>query len=257
MAALTEDIARLILAVLVMINTIKIGGEAVMAKQLPYTRGLGPLLRRPRMWLTLTPLLVFFALFLVLWTKGVAPVLTGWCVIVGVYLVRYWAIHSWKEFDVKDLGLYSPAAALLMVLCCVDSLREFGLSVPPALEWDVSAGIVACAWTMCGIKKVSMSGWNWAYAPNMALLLAERMHMGPGYRRRMIRWFLSRPKHLIFVGVTGLAFELLGVMFCIPDLRMAYAIVVLGMMVFNYLLFGFFELEWGMVGLVVALGGMT
>ena len=254
---MTMDVARFSLSALVLINVMKILSAMVLHQQLPYTRGIGHLIRQPRLWLSWIPMLIVFAGLLVTWSLGRIEVYAGGAVVLCVYGVRTAAQRAWSEDQVKKLGHYSPAAAILMAIWLVQCLRLMGWSVPAGGEWDVAAGLIGYAWTACGFRKLGQSGWKWAQAPNIALLLAERLYTGPGYRRRLSRWILSRPRWLLIVGLIGLVFEVIGFAFFVPDLRMGYAIVVLISMLINFLLFGFFELEWGVIGIVVAIGSQA
>jgi len=251
------DTARVLLAILVLLNVIKISSETLLAHQLPYTRGVQHLLSQTKLWVRWTPLLFFFCCLLIAWSAEQLELYAGAGILLCVYGVRAAAEKAWPGGQVTDLGNYSLAASLLMAIWIVQCLRSMGWSISPDVEWDVAAGLIAYAWVACGLRKVGQSGWGWARAPNIALLLAERMYTGPNYRRQLSRWFMDRPQWLLLVGVGGLLFELGGFVFCFPELRMGYAVAVMFCMLFNYILFGFFELEWGLVGLVVAVGSQA
>lgn len=250
------EIARISLALLVLLSIMKTTSKAVLAEQMPYTRGVwGQLIRQPQIWMLWLPGFLVLVALLGGWSLGYWVVPTGLGIVLLAVISRAAVERSWPSQDVKRLGIYTPASVLLLVVWLTESMREFGLPIPMKTEWDVAAGVVGCSWTICGLRKVQQSGWAWARAPNISLLLAERLYVGPAYRRRLSRWFLERPGWLLVVGIGGLGIELLGVSFCMPELRMGYASAVAVFMLFNYLLFGFVEVEWGLMGIVVALGG--
>ena len=246
--------ATIMVALLVFLNVAKMSLEAVLAHHLPMTRGVRQLGLMSKLWLPLIPLFGVFTGLLVGWVLGYTPTTTGLGVLGFVMLSRWSAQRPWAKGTVKNLGLYSPGPAVFLVLWSVQSLREFGMVIPEQTEWHIAAGVLSYAWTTCGIRKLQQSGWKWAASPNIGLLLAERMYIGTAYRRFLGRWVLARPRMLLVVGIFGLGFELLGVIYCVPDLRMGYASAVLVFMLINYVLFGFFELEWGLIGVAVALG---
>lgn len=250
------ELARISLALLVLLSIMKTTSKAVLADQMPYSRGVwGQLIRQPRTWMVWLPGLFVLVTLLGCWSLGYWVVPTGLGIVFLAVISRSAVVRSWPSQDIKRLGMYTPASVLLLAVWLTECVRESGLPIPANTEWDVAAGIVGCSWTLCGLRKVQQSGWAWAQAPNISLLLAERLYVGPAFRRRLSRWFLDRPGWLLFVGIGGLGIELLGVSFCMPELRMGYASAVAGFMLFNYLLFGFVEMEWGLMGIVVAMGG--
>ena len=246
--------ATIMVVLLVLVNVSKMAFEAVLAHNMPMTRGVRQLVLVPKLWLPLIPLFAGFVGLLIGWVLGYAPMVTGLGVLAFVLLSRWSAQRPWTKGTVTNLGLYSPGPSVFLILWSVQSLREFGMVIPEQTEWHIAAGVLSYAWTACGVRKLQQSGWKWAASPNIGLLLAERMYIGTTFRRFLGRWFLARPRMLLLVGVFGLGFELLGVAYCVPDLRMSYAVLVLVFMLFNHILFGFFELEWGLIGVAVALG---
>ena len=257
MEALIPDGPRLILAVLVMMNAIPIVANMVLRHQMPYTRGVSHGYSQLRLWAPWIPVLVILAGLLGGWAHQWFPIVTGMGVVACVVWIRVRFKSSWPPGVVSKQGLYSPSATIVLVLVLCDAMQQaFGFGDQYS-GWHASAGVLACAWTMLGIQKVRESGWAWAQANNVGLMLAERLYIGPTVRRALSRWILRRPSTLVLLGVMGLGIELAGFAFCIPDLRMAYAITVFVFMVFNFVIWGFFEFEWGTVGIAVALGSQV
>jgi hypothetical protein len=251
---LIPDGPRLILAVLVMMNAIPIVANMVLRHQMPYTRGVTHGYSQLRLWAPWIPILALLGGLLAGWSQQWNPIVSGIGVVASVVWIRTRFKSSWPPGVVSKQGLYSPSATIVLVLVVCDAL-QMGFGVGDThTGWHASAGVLACAWTLLGVQKVRESGWAWAQANNVGLLLAERLYIGPAMRRALSRWILRRPSTLVLLGVMGLGIELLGFAFCIPELRMAYAITVFVFMVFNFVIWGFFEFEWGTVGIAVALG---
>jgi hypothetical protein len=184
-----------------------------------------------------------------MWTGGMAMAMLYW--------VRAFEQGGWSGTIVKTLGVYSPSAVCMMALLLGDLLyQQMGLG-SARNGWDISAGILATSWVLCGVNKLRQSGFSWMGSHNIALLLAERSYLGPAIGRSLRKFALRRPRLLVLVGVVGLMFELLAVLFCIPDLRWGFSIAVALFMLVNYLLLGFIEPEWGLVMIAVAAGSGT
>ena len=189
------------------------------------------------------------------WVVDFHPFLSGLGVLTMVLWWRRVDQRGWPEGEVKRLGQYSPAAGVLLVLLVGRAVHEiFGVG-GPELGWHLAAGVLAYSWTICGVNKLRQSGIAWAGSKNMALLLAERSTVGPLIQIRLRRWLMNRPGWLRFLGWSGLGIELAGVLFCIPELRLAFSIGLVFFFAFNFLVWGFIELEWALIFLAVALGG--
>ena len=118
--------------------------------------------------------------------------------------------------------------------------------------WHIAAGMIGVAWTLMGINKLKESGLRWMGSSNMALLVAERSGIGSAPGRQFRRWLMNSPNTLVLLGVVGLFGELVGLLFCFPELRWAYAGFVVVFLLVNWLLLGFLEHEWALVLVVIA-----
>jgi hypothetical protein len=246
--------ARIFLAPLVCLTGVVCLANAVLREEMPYTRGLARGLLRADLWIRWTlPVLIYFALVSA-WALHLYPVWTGGVAVAMLYLVRRFEQRGWSDINVKTLGTYSPSAACMMALLLGDLLYQQMDIGDAQLGWDISAGILAASWLLCGVNKLRQSGLAWMGSHNIALLLAERSYLGPPIGRSLRKFALRRPGFLVMVGVVGLVLELLAVFFCIPDLRWGFAIAVALFMLVNYILLGFIEPEWGLVMIAVAAG---
>ena len=256
MADLSIDLPRFLLVALVVLNALKMTAEMVLERQMPYSRGVTHGWNQFHLWKSWVPVILVLATSLWLW-------LIDWngsfCAVMAIGII-YWIRRShqitWHDDTVKRLGQYCPSAGVLMVLVIVDVIPDLigwghGIS-----GWDASAGVIAYSWSICGINKLRDSGWAWPQSNNIGLLLAERLYIGRPLRRSVTRIIIRKPWILFILGSGSLAIELMGFAFCRPELRMLFGCAIFSLMVFNYLLWGFFELEWGAIGLVVALGSL-
>jgi hypothetical protein len=115
--------------------------------------------------------------------------------------------------------------------------------------------VAGAAWFVAGWKKWSHSGRRWFLPRTTGLLLAERAYLGPAPLRALRRWIVAKPWLLGMMGVLALVLEIAGLVFCVPDLRWAFAITVVALMGVTWALFGYFEPEWTLV--MVALAWVT
>jgi hypothetical protein len=257
MAEIIIDPARIFLAALVCLTGVVSLANAVLREEMPYTRGLARGLLRSNLWIRwVLPVLIYFTLVSA-WAVHLYPLWTGGAAVAMLYLVRVFEQGGWSGITVKTLGVYSPSAVCMMAILLGDLLfQRMGVG-DAQLGWDISAGILAASWLLCGVNKLRQSGLGWMGSHNIALLLAERSYLGPAIGRSLRKFALCRPRLLVMVGVVGLVLELLAVLFCIPDLRWGISIAVALFMLMNYLLLGFIEPEWGLVMIAVAAGSGT
>lgn len=246
--------ARIFLGVLAVLNGFISLGNAVLAHEMPYTRGLFRGIMRVTLWAKwVLPGLVYAGLVMA-WAVQLHPYWTGTSAIAMLYIARWAEQRNWSGTTVKSLGVYSPAATCMMAILLGDWLFQYAGVGEATVGFDICAGVLAASWTLCGVNKVQQSGFGWAGRKNMGLLLAERTNIGPPLGDQLRRFVMNRPGTLRLIGAAGLGLELAGVVFCVPELRMVFAVVVLLFMVKNYILLGFFEHEWGLVMLAVAMG---
>jgi hypothetical protein len=142
----------------------------------------------------------------------------------------------------------------MMALLLGDWIFQYAGVGEAPVGFDISAGVLGASWTICGINKVQQSGFGWAGRKNMGLLVAERTNIGPPLGDKLRRFVMNQPGTLRLIGAVGLGLELGGVLFCVPELRMVFAALVVLFLVMNYILLGFFEHEWGLVMVAVAMG---
>jgi hypothetical protein len=254
MAEVILEPARVFLGLLVVLNGFISLGNAGLAHEMPYTRGL----IRGLMWVALwarwgLPGLVYAALVMA-WAVQIHPYWTGTGAIAMLYFARWVEQGNWSGTIVKTLGVYSPAATCMMALLLGDWIFQYAGVGEAPVGFDISAGVLGASWTICGINKVQQSGFGWAGRKNMGLLVAERTNIGPPLGDKLRRFVMNQPGTLRLIGAVGLGLELGGVLFCVPELRMVFAALVVLFLVMNYILLGFFEHEWGLVMVAVAMG---
>jgi hypothetical protein len=257
MAEMTFEPARIFLSILVCLTGVVSLANAVLREEMPYTRGLVRGLFRVDLWIRWVLPVVTYFLFVGAWAVHIYPLWTGGAAVAMLYLVRAFEQRGWSGIIVKTLGVYSPSAVCMMAILLGDLLYQQMDIGDAELGWDISAGILAASWMLCGVNKLRQSGLAWMGSHNIALLLAERSYLGPPIGRSLRKFALRRPSLLVMVGVVGLGLELLAVVFCIPDLRWGFSIAVALFMLVNYILLGFIEPEWGLVMVAVAAASGT
>jgi hypothetical protein len=191
----------------------------------------------------------------VAWVIEINPWWAGIAIIVLLSWLRRKEQAEWTQDLVVSLGSYAPSAVCLVGVCLGRGLWLFG-GLPNSTDgWHIAAGMLGAAWTIMGVNKLKESGLRWMGPRNMALMVAERSHVGSATGRRLRRWLMNSLKPLLILGIVGLLGELGGVLFCVPEFRPAYAGFVVVFMFVNWLLLGFAEHEWALVWVAVAMAG--
>jgi hypothetical protein len=253
-AQLSVEWPRLLLGMLVILNGLISLGNAILSHEMPYSRGMLRAVGRIRLWLRWGVPVLLYAGLVMAWALKLQPFATGAAAIVLLYLVRWMEQKDWSGTIVKTLGVYSPAAVCMMAILLGDTIyQRWGLGTQ-LMGYDIAAGILATSWTICGVNKLQQSGLKWAGDKNIALLIAERSTIGPPLGDKLRRFVMHRPRTLRIIGAFGLGMELAGLLFCVPDLRIAFAAAVVVFMVLNAILLGFVEHEWALVMVFITMG---
>ena len=254
MEAIVLSPGRVLVGGLVFLGGLKMLAEMLHNREMPYSRGVGEALRQPKRWLPWCPSILALGIATVAWVYAFLPYVSGLAVIALILVFRRADQRGWPVGTVKRLGQYSPGAGVVLALLLGRAIHEHLGLADEQLGWHIAAGIVSYSWTICGVNKLRQSGLAWVGSDNIALLLAERAYLGPPARDQLLRWFLGQPRWLNLMGGVGLGAELAGVMFCVPALRMGYALSIVVLMTLNFVIWGFIEFEWALIGLAVAMG---
>ena len=176
------------------------------------------------------------------------------CAVIGwVLWIRHREKKLWDGNLVVRLGKYAPSAACLLVYLVGTAIAPWiGLDAH-TLGIDLACGALGGAWFITGWKKLQLSGIRWMSKESIGLLIAERAYIGHPTLRRMRRGIVRSPALLLFIGILGIAIELAGLAFCVPSLRLTYAISIDIFLVGIAILLGYVEPEWVIIILALAL----
>ena len=252
------EIGRLLFGLCLMLSWLNSIVHIVQAKEMIYSRGMRLHWSLPTANILLTlgfASLIFsgFTLYFVqtvsenLWYQNL-EFWQGSAIIALIYWIRHWEISLWRDNIVRDLGKYSPSGTCLfgylIALVLHPYLPSEMQSTPQRMGVEIACGILGAAWFLAGWKKLEYSGIKWISDKNVGLLLAERSYLGPKILRQMRRFVISQSWLLWIIGFLGVLLELIGPIYCFSDFRIAYAIIINGLLISTGILMGYWEPEW-------------
>ena len=85
------------------------------------------------------------------------------------------------------------------------------------------------------------------------LLLAERAYIGNPLFKAIRRELVQHPLALRTIGFLGVFVEMAGIIFCFPEYRMAYAVIINLLLLGTIVLLGYYEPEWMLIIIALAL----
>ena len=212
-------------------------------QEMVYTRGMQAKFGG-RAWKRLLPAWLIFIPTCIIFSLAHFELVTGILILALIYWIRHWEISLWRERIVVDLGKYSPSGTCLFFYLIGYAVGPYFDLHPQIVGLELACGVTASAWILSGWKKIEISGWKWISSKTMGLMFAERAYIGHPVLRA-IRRFCYESKFISFtVAFFGVFLELLGIMFIFPELRMYYAIIINIVLILNTFLLGYFEPEW-------------
>jgi len=220
-----------------------------------YTRSVRGRLFFDRRVVAFLPLTVLFGVAVVGFVLQWMEVFSAIIVVLAIVGIRRWEISRWKDNIVVDLGKYAPSASCLVAYLCGYGVALWLGSPPEAMGTEVACGALGAAWFLTGWKKLQLSGVRWMSTESMGLLMAERAYIGTPPLRALRRAVIRSRSLLLVIGFLGLVLELGGLAFCMPSLRMAYALTIEGLLIGVAILLGYVEPEW--MGIILALALMS
>ncbi len=188
-----------------------------------------------------------------LWQSTLAGV--AFLVILGVF--RQWEKSQWEGDVVVSLGKYVPTAAVLLAFLVGRGVaRVLGLEEADWLGWQVGCGAMGACFTLAAASKWKKAGAQWFQGAGLQLLISERSIGRPEPLRSLRAWVGASPRLCTFLAVGSFLLEAAGVLYCVPELRWAFAAGGVAMLLGFWVLLGYFEPEWGLVLVAVTALGM-
>jgi hypothetical protein len=258
----TMTVGIVLFGISLMLSWLNSATHVLHAEKLVYTRwitllGERPSNRRGTVIGVLT--LVFIALTVgFCWQPGWTRQLFGWSILGMLLMIRSWEVRQWNREIVVGLGKYVPtAAATLGYLVTAGLVAVLAPSWnADTAGWQAGCGVMAGSWGLAAFAKIRESGFVWASAGNVALLVRERSYMGPASLRRLRRWVSNHVLLCLLASYVGFWGEAAGLLFVVPELRWPAAVASTLFQLGIMLLLGYFELEWIVVMVALAaLGG--
>ncbi len=153
-----------------------------------------------------------------------------------------------------------PTAAALSGYVVVSAGLELTNTFTPGerehLAWEASCGIIAAAYVLAAVAKHEQSGWRWARADNVALLVAERAYGGVRWLFGFRMWAVSSPFTCGILAKGSMFVEAAGLMFLVPALRWPFAGIATCLQLGIIVLLGYFEIEWILLIIALAMTGV-
>lgn len=225
----------------------------LQSQEMIYTRGMQRKVWAHPAWKRLIPVTIPFALSCYLFSVGHYEVQAGLVIIGAIFWIRRWEISLWHKNIVVRLGKYSPSGTCLIAYLAGYAIApHFGLD-PQSTGVEVACGGLASAWFLSGWKKIEYSGWNWMGKRTQGLLLAERAYIGNPLFKAIRRELIQHPLALRTIGFLGVFVEMAGIIFCFPEYRMAYAVIINLLLLGTIVLLGYYEPEWMLIIIALAL----
>jgi len=183
----------------------------------------------------------------------------GWAMLGLMALARQWQIEEWSEELVVGLGNYNPTAAVLLGFLVASGVVAV---VAPewsadAAGWNAGCGVMAASWGLAAFAKYRASGVRWASVGNIALLVRERSYTGPKPLMRLRRWASGQKALCLTAAYMGFWGEAAGLAFVVPGLRWPVALASVVFQLGLMLLMGYYEAEWLLVMLSMAVLGQA
>ena len=248
-------IGRILFAICLALSWMNSVTHIIQSDEMVYTRGMQARVWHKSAWKYLFPTSIIFLLLCVAFTIEYFEVLSGVLIIAMIYWIRRWEISLWHNNIVVRLGKYSPSGSCLFVYLIGCIIGPYFDQDPQALGLEISCGALGAAWFLAGWKKIEYSGLQWMSRQTVGLLIAERVYIGHPLARGIRKQILKHPILLTIIGVLGLVLELIGPVFCFPELRMAYAIIINLLLAGTTFIFGYVEPEWMLIILALAMMG--
>ena len=217
-----------------------------------YSRGIQNVFGGPA-WKYLFPMSIIFLSATIAFSMAYHELWSGILVLACIFWIRRWEISLWHKNIVVELGKYSPSGTGLFFYI---SGYIIGLAfdmTPQTVGLELVCGVIAASWILAGWKKLEMSGATWLTSHAVGLLFAERAYIGNPFARAIRRFVVKRSYILSFIAVAGIVVELAGFVFIFPELRFAYALIIILLLFLNTFFLGYFEPEWKVSILSVAM----
>lgn len=165
-----------------------------------------------------------------------------------LWVIREVHKRTWDSDVVVELGRYVPAGTAV-------AFHLLGRALAPTSDplladqfgWEAGCGALAATMGLNGVTKFTMGGTTWFTTTGLNLMLAERTVFGPPWLRRLRWWLASQPKATVALGMLGIVFEIAGLLFAVPALRLWVTAAVIATVLGIEVLLGYFEPEWTLI----------
>jgi len=225
----------------------------LQSEEMIYTRGIQRRLWAHPAWKWLIPTTIPFVLSCYLFCAGLYEVPAGIVIVGAIFWIRRWEISLWHNNIVVNLGKYSPSGTCLIAYLAGYAIAPYFNLDPQSTGVEVACGGLGAAWFLSGWKKIEYSGWNWMGKRNIGLLLAERAYIGNKWFRTIRRQLIRSPFALRTIGFLGVFLEMAGIIFCFPEYRIAYAVIINLLLLGTVVLLGYYEPEWMLIIIALAI----
>ena len=186
--------------------------------------------------------------------RGVVPAVAGVIALIMLAAIRRYEVRTFPDRIVVRLGKYVPTAAALGGWLVAWALTwGHPADVRAAAGWEAACGVMGAAWGLAAVAKLRESGLVWMQSANVALLVAERSFSGPAPVRALRRAVAWSPRICRVAAVVGLVGEAAAVAFVVPELRWPVAAFATALQLGIWTLLGYWELEWLVLMVALAL----